>query len=205
MLSFIINSLGRFGATRLLVTVPVDQETRLRKTCFRIKEGPGLQPNLPLAGNFRKAWCFARVYRLVSTEFDKMVIETIEEHLQTDGEAAKRLPFTESLQIAASDFVGWSSTAPLDSFHPEDIEEFQPNKRSYGLRVKLSAGINAPLTEFLTIIASFHYSSQDDEWRVVVQSVYPGKDVGELAGNVSKREGVAFFSFENPGESPDSA
>jgi len=35
---------------------------------------------------------------------------------------------------------------------------------------------------------------------VVIKSIYPGNDIGDLEGNITKREGVVFFDSNHPGE-----
>ncbi len=104
---------------------------------------------------------------------------------------------THSIEIDYHSMVGWSSTAPRGDYRAEDLEPFQPNRRSVALRVKSDTGFLAPRTSKLTIVFEFKFECRLPV--AVIHSIYPGKDVGELSGDVTEREGVVFFDWSHPG------
>jgi hypothetical protein len=95
--------------------------------------------------------------------------------------------------------VGWANVAPTSLYSTRNIEEFQPNKRAYGLRVKLDrVNLPAPRTSDLVIVT--HFRRDGKNFNAVVYAIFPGKDIGIIKGHVSKREKVVFFDWNHPGE-----
>lgn len=58
--------------------------------------------------------------------------------------------------------------------------------------------ILAPQTYDLTIIYQFMFF--DKKPKVFIHSMYPGYDIGELIGDITKRENRIFFDWNHPGE-----
>ncbi|MEI6296422.1 MAG: hypothetical protein WCO84_02115 [bacterium] len=159
-------------------------KTRLKGTCFR---GPYCQK----AGNFFRWHSLQSLFRdeLVKEDFLTLVDEL------WDGKDLG----THSTTIEHDDNVGWESTVPANTYPQEELEKFQLNKGACALRVKPDPNKRAPVTNFVTIV--FDLETNDIGYPVVIiQSVYPGFDVGELSGNVTEREGRVFFDWNYPGE-----
>jgi hypothetical protein len=96
-----------------------------------------------------------------------------------------------------TDYIGWSSTAPRGQYSDADLDGFHPNNHSSALRV-VDPTKSAPLTKSLTIIGE--YRKDGGVEKIIIHSMYPGKYVGVLDGDISEREGVVFFDWEHPGE-----
>lgn len=159
---------------------------RLAGTCFR---GPACHK----AGNFRHWEHVEDVFAdpFVRDRFLEIVLERVEE-----AGLWRRRAFSDTLTCPRP--VGWASTERRDAFGEEELEPFALNKRSTGLRVKAErADILAPLTADLTVV--YDVIAEDRGWLVLVHSMYPGPDVGELDGDVSAREGCVFFDWGHPG------
>ncbi len=171
------------GRTNILVVARQDAEARLAKTCFR-----GVHSKL--GGNFFK-------WESVSHLFSDWII--VKELLdEVEEQIAKREFGTNSVQIEYDEPVGWSSTEKLEHFKPEDLEDFEPNKRSVAKRVKTTrTDILAPQTSFVTIV--YELKPEGREYVVLIRSVYPGEDIGELAGDITAEEGCVFFDWNHPG------
>ncbi|HCC83484.1 TPA: hypothetical protein DEP96_01390 [Candidatus Uhrbacteria bacterium] len=178
--SFILSSESR----GVLVVGPNTTE-RLSGTCFR----GGRQ-----AGDFLH-WrspddVFADEY--VRREFLADVGEVIGQRGQ---DRARR---SQSLTIVCPGQIGWRGTHPSSLYSAQQLEQFQPNRRSTAWRIKPGVAL-APLTHDLTIIYDLLWND-DDEWAVIVGSMYPGPDIGVLRGNITENEGIVFFAWDNPGE-----
>jgi hypothetical protein len=96
--------------------------------------------------------------------------------------------------------IGWSSTIPFDQL-AEDVplDEFRLSANAHGLRVRRTSGrILAPLTEAYTLRYDVRFES--DAWAVVITNAYPGLCIDLVDGDVSRREGIAFFDRQHPGE-----
>ena len=73
------------------------------------------------------------------------------------------------------------------------------SKKSQGLFVD-STGISAPRTRDVTVIYGISEGKRGDDVVVILRSMYPGPDVGELKGDVSVREGRVFFDWNVAGD-----
>lgn len=168
----------------LMIIVRTDTEERLKTTCFR-------GTNVQLAGNFFR-WDSARA--LFS---DEQVLDEFMEEIENSWE--EREFATQSITITHDELIGWDSTDDFLHYQPEDLELFEPSRKSRGLRVKTSCTeIYAPQTDELTIV----YQLKEEQGRpvVIIFSIYPGRDIGELRGDVSAREEIVFFDWNHPGE-----
>ena len=146
--------------------------------------------SIALAGNFCR-WNNVRdlfSHIQVVAGFRTDVEQALSEHSRTN-----------SVAIDCCEIIGWSSTDDLSRYHPDDLERFEPNRKSSGLRVKLSRpDLRAPLTKLVTIV----YELKEEGYGVVaiIHSVYPGRDIGELHGDVTERESCVFFDWSHPGQ-----
>lgn len=158
---------------------------RLAGTCFR----PTAEP---LAGNFAH---IRSVQDLLDAECGRVLAdlaEDVERRFRASGRGTYRL------QVQLDKHVGWASTAPIESIAPSELEEFRPNRRSRAKRVISTSAQRAPKTNLVTIV--YQIEKEPRQIAALIHSVYPGPDVGELKGDVSDREGVAFFGWDHPGE-----
>jgi hypothetical protein len=167
---------------RIIVSHPTYM--RLKGTCFRAKR-------LSLAGNFFRWDSPMEVIN------DRDVLPALMNDINKQW---KMRDFnTVSISIMLTSPAGWESTAPRENYQKEDLEEFKPNKKSKALRIKKNRkNLLAPKTSKVTVI--YQLTLQDDNTPVVmVHSMYPGTDVGELTGNITEREGLIFFDWNHPG------
>jgi hypothetical protein len=169
---------------RFKIVVRLEAEQRLSQTCFR-------GAHCRCAGNFFRFESAIAVFNCeeVWRPFSEEILEMWEKN---------DFGFS-SFSILCDRPVGWSSTMPIESVGLEGCEQFNPNRRSSGLRVKINRrNIMAPTTSIITFVVEFR--SEDNVPAVVIHSMYPGVDIGKLVGNVTEREGVVFFDWNHPGE-----
>lgn len=157
---------------------------RLASTCFR-----GV--DVKKAGNFSRWNCIEKVLE------DANVLEEL---LNDLNEACRdRNIGTSSLNIECPEFVGWESTDMAEKYNLGDLEVFKLNRKGRALRVKTDrTDLKAPRTKLLTVI--YELKSEDGNFVVIIHSLYPGLDVGDLVGNVTERENRVFFDWGHPGE-----
>ena len=169
---------------RLTVVVRHHTEDRLKKTCFR-----GYHNRL--AGNF-KLWETAE-----SLFRDPIVMEVLLEEVH---ELWQNRDFgSRSATVVHSHDVGWESTDLAEKFDLDELERFNPNRHSSALRVKQHLlTLKAPLAKLITLV--FEFKDEDGNPTVIVHSIYPGTDIGELEGDVTEREDRVFFDWNHPGE-----
>ncbi len=109
-----------------------------------------------------------------------------------------------SLTVKHRQYVGWESTARKKQYDLDVLEYFRINRRASGLRVKGDrTDLRAPKTKKLTIILQCVRDKSPDRFgnpAAIIHSLYPGKDIGELKGNVTELEQRVFFDWEHPGE-----
>jgi hypothetical protein len=168
-----------------LISIIVRAHTtdRLEGTCFR---GTGNR----LAGNF-SLWNSPHEmfsHESVIRPFIKSVADVFDKG--EFGCSSVEIPFPLN--------VGWSSTDRIEKYKEEELEEFKPNNKSFALRVKSSAGRISPRTRYVTFI--FEAKMEESSQMVIVHSIYPGKDIGDLIGDITNREKCVFFDWSNQGE-----
>lgn len=172
-------------ATRIAIIVRKRTIDRLKTTCFR-------GPSFRMAGNFF-------LWNSVESLFiDMCVLQPFLFGLDEDWENKEF--GTQGISIDYPENVGWESTSPIEKYSNDDLEQFNLNRKSWGLRVKASRGkeLLAPLTNLLTLV--YEFRSEGEMPVAIVHSVYPGRDIGELYGDVTSREGRIFFDWSHPGE-----
>ena len=166
------------------IIVRPDTRRRLEGTCFR-------GSFYKCAGNF-VYWNSAR-----EVCNDETVMRCLLNEIRMRWQ--KREFSTGSLTIECGAKVGWESTAPIELYRPDSLVEFELNRRSCGKRVKKHlVGIKAPLTHRLTVV--FEFKDEFNSPVMIIHSIYPGVDIGELDGDVTAREKRVFFDFSHPGE-----
>ncbi|HEX7724335.1 MAG TPA: hypothetical protein VF438_01190 [Candidatus Paceibacterota bacterium] len=180
-------TIGVPGRYSVQVRVEKSLETRLATTCFRNSAHP-------LAGNFM-------TWRSCSDMF-------------ADREFCREFPIDIGLAIDAQEFgitglcmemstmVGWSGSIPRSSIPRADLEKFNLNRvgTAFGLRLKSTCtDLRAPKTNLVTLVYRLTMGPADS-YIVDIRTIYPGEDVGELRGDVTRREGRIFFDWSHPGE-----
>lgn len=165
------------------IIVRNETERRLAGTCFR---GTPCR----CAGNF---FYWRSAFELFS---DPDFLSTF---LDEVGELYALREFgTSSFTVNMGNSVGWASTGDLSKFNTDDLEVFNPNRRSVALKLKTSCiNIKAPMTSLVTCV--FELRDELSAPVVIVHSIYPGQDIGELKGDVTAREGCVFFDWNHPG------
>jgi hypothetical protein len=159
-------------------------ENRLAKTCFR-----GM--DIKKAGNFSQ-WDSVEKVLEDATVLDELLDDLNEV-------CRDRNIGTISLNIQHPRIVGWESTDVPEKYNLDDLEHFKLNRKARALRVKTNrTDLKAPQTNLLTLI--YELKLEDGNFVVIIHSLYPGIDVGELVGNVTKRENRIFFDWNHPGE-----
>lgn len=161
---------------------------RLSGTCFRGRDRA-------LAGNFSR---FERAEDVFNEEeiLTELLDGILWEIQEMRDEKSRNMTFSRTVDFGAP--VGWESTDRAERYPAEALEPFKPNRNSNALRVKLERGdIRAPVTNLITFV--FQIRKENYEWTVIIHSMYPGEDIGNLKGNVTKRENRVFFSWEHPG------
>jgi len=162
-------------------------EKRLSKTCFRGR-------SLKRAGNFFLWSVVGELLRdpFIKDELMRELCDIFAEETFKEYESV-----TKSFVIDYGSPVGWSSTAPLASFTNDILEPFNLTRRATCLRVKSNSPVLAPQTTNITFVIECKLKRGDPV--AIVHSIYPGEDIGPLKGDVTKREGVAFFGWDYVG------
>ncbi|MEN9557881.1 MAG: hypothetical protein RL141_250 [Candidatus Parcubacteria bacterium] len=182
--------LGKIGNHPIIAVAYPATIERLSSRCFR---GKGVCK----AGNFFRWDNFLDVIREFADDLKPFIEEHIE-RISAQPAGARPIPRRGSVEFKNEHPLGWSSTADLALYRREVLEHFDINNGAYGRRIR-SNRILAPITDLITFV--YEVKKRDNRtWLVIVHSVYPGKDVGDLKGNVSEREQVAFFDWFHPGE-----
>lgn len=172
----------------LSIIVRGETERRLASRCFR----PHPEPKAGRFSNWRK------IEHLFQNERVKRKFVDEIERCWRDEEISERSS-TFSAQVQCDEHIGWSSTAPRHNFHVDELEPFAINDRARGLRVRAAcANRRAPRTDTITFVYELKIESGSPV--AVIHSVYPGKDIGDLKGDVSQRESVVFYDWDHTGE-----
>jgi hypothetical protein len=166
------------------VVMPAKTVKRLSTTCFRGKDKS-------LAGNF-KLW----------NSFDEMLRDCsfclkLLEHLDALCDN-REFEGTYSFGIDYPQRVGWSSTALAAGQVPSDalVKKRLGNNGASALFYKDPNAL-APATSEITVICELRMEGAVET--ALVHSLYPGPDVGELEGNMTKTTGRVWYAWDNPG------
>lgn len=183
---------------RIQIIVRGATRNRLTRTCFR-------GTDRRLAGNFST---FVNSEDVLQNEsvlsgLRPSIMESFREFREVaEEEKGTRLnTFSETIQI--NHVVGWESTGSLGDYNESDLEPFHPNGRSHALRVKLDRiDILAPKTDLVTIIYEIEHKGRNPNfgWNIIIHSMYPGVDIGDLYDDITEREKRIFFHWNHPGE-----
>ena len=148
-----------------------------------------------LAGNFSR-WVSVRHLFL-----DSGVVDNFLEGLDEIWSENKGKSSTDSLNLEYESMVGWECTDELELYEPEELEPFEPNEESTAMMVKEGRDMYlAPRTKLVTIVFEFIADRPKSVAKVLIHRVYPGRDVGDLFGDITLREGRVFFNLDHPGE-----
>lgn len=166
----------------IVIIVRDQTQERLAGTCFR---GDPLNR--------------AGIFSLWNDSWETLNDGLLTQYLVADARAAlEKKSRTNSLCVKYFKTVGWSGTDDLEKYKPEDLETFNPNRHSCALRVKIGRkDLLAPVTNFVTLV--YEIRQERNQIAIIVHSMYPGKDIGELHGNITEREKVVFFDWDHPG------
>ncbi len=171
---------------------------RLAENCFRGRD-------LRAAGNLCR-WDDEDALFEDKT-FVELLLAACHEALR--GVTISRNGITRNVEVEYPQYVGWSSTAPIDSVSSRVLERYEPNPYTVARRVQPSAtAVLAPRTKLLTLAVEFRRARGGIE--AIVHTIYPGPNIGALRRdpgdqnpqrlNVTEREGVVFFDWNHPGE-----
>lgn len=174
------------------IVVRQHQIDRMQDKCFRLNGEAA-------AGNFSQWQTPEQVFE--HDGLKALFLEEVAEHIREFG-GRRHIEQTGSFTLSVpGEFIGWSSTAPRSDYAAADLKEGDLNRRATALFVREDRqDLKAPRTNAVTFVYELKYELVYGGWIIVVQSMYPGSDVGELKGNVSEREGIAFLGFSHPGE-----
>jgi hypothetical protein len=158
---------------------------RLSTTCFRGRD-KRLAGNLKLYDNFSQVMDDQLVVEGVFAELDKLFEDEM-------------FNATYSFTVKHTEPVGWSSTIMAKQLPGVKTEKQKLNKRSRASFVADPA-IMAPLTHSITFICELKYHTKTDlRGAVMVHSLYPGPDVGDLRGDMTRETGMLWFPWTTPG------
>jgi len=169
---------------KVVINLDEDVIQRLNSTCFHAQI-------IPQAGNFDK-------WKSVQEFFaDKTIMKYFLEDVVED---AVRLN-TKSNSVCINydgQLIGWSDTEKKRKFQKEHLVRTSLNANGFGLTIKKGLVPRlAPLTNLATIV--YDMSVVSDTVFIQIISVYPGFDVGDIKGDVTRREGRIFFPPNYPG------
>lgn len=156
----------------------------LSQTCFR---KPGY-----LAGNFLH-WRTPEQFLWRAERFlSKVAFDELAEGGK--GQFSFELQFEEP--------VGWSSTIESSELPQEGLKvERRPlNTKATGLFLLPENRVLAKLTSKVTCVGALRKSRRSVYF--VLYTVYPGRDIGDLYGDMSEREKVFFLDWYSRGETP---
>lgn len=172
-----------FSGKPIKLICPRDQLIRMGGTCFRGKGKP-LANNFRLWNNMGELLADTKVRKV----FSDTILEILTKYLNPNNEYSTMIEYDQP--------VGWASTISSEQVKKSEVETFYPNRNSEALRMRDKTA-PAPYTHLITFV--FRVSVGPTLIKVIVYSVYPGRDVGRLEGHISKRESVVFYPFDNPG------
>lgn len=167
------------------IIVPKKTEKRLRTTCYR---------NQQTAGCFIDWRSSHDVFEdIEASELIENQINEIVNEMDNEGLTSDEQSFTIEMPYE----IGWSSTIALSRLPGGvELEEKPLNRRARAMFVA-DPLTPAPLTSLVTFVIQVKF---DGDWTVLIHSIYPGPDIGQLKGNMTKREKIAFFDWNALGE-----
>lgn len=178
------------SGTEVTVIMRQKAELRLSGRCFRGTERR-------LAGNFYR-W-ESIVGALQDPEFRAKFLEALDLQFKQLEPFQDGMIDTVRFELCFDEAIGWSSTDHAEYYEEFLLEPFQPNDKSSAMRVKPDLkNVPAPATQILTVVVEIKIEA--DHAVAVIHTLYPGKDVGPLAGDVTKRANCVFFDWQHPGE-----
>lgn len=167
------------------VVMPNETRTRLANTCFRGTE-------IAKSGNLCSWSSFEAMME------DPLVVDGMLGEL--DGIFAQRNfdgNWSFTLNFPARP-IGWSSTILRPVVHAHELDYRPLNKRASAMFFS-DPEYPAPLTHKVTFVCTLR-TENVNVGTALIQSIYPGADVGEIRGNMTKRtQGRVWIDFDNPG------
>lgn len=171
------------------VVITEDTVNHLKTTCFRGK-GRAFAGNFAFWKGPSDLFSDERFREKFREEITRTA-DKIADNLRYNG--VRRTSFT----INCGEVIGWWTTArPVPPAYA--LERFAPKRGSTALRIRPRM-LKAPQTTLVGVYCKVQFK-EDEGWIVFIYSICPGRHVGMHAGDITKREGVAFFSPHNPGE-----
>lgn len=165
--------------------VPRKTEKRLRGTCYR---------------NQQTAGCFINWRSSYDLFNDPLASDLVEEQISEivdEMDNAGLMDDNQSFTIEMPCDIGWSSTISQTELDEAVALERKPLNRRANAMFVIDPRIPAPLTKLVTFVAQIKFQG---DWVAIIHSIYPGPDIGELKGNITRREKVVFFDWDTPGE-----
>ncbi len=166
----------------VIIIMSRNNEQRLMTTCFR---GRGRR----LAGNFFDWGSASELFN--DNRVSSLIVGEVEN-------AIHNRTYNLLATLDMKQFVGWSSTDDLGRYDPRDLSPFKINGRATGLMV--GDLFTAPRTNHLAVSLSIKFNYNPHEVVVIIHTVYPGRNIGRLIDDVSRRERVVFFPWDRVGE-----
>lgn len=171
------------------VVLPREQRKRLHGTCFRGKQ-------VREAGNFSRWSGFDQM--LDDPIFGEPFLEIVNDIL-LGRKPLKGHGFKERIGLKLSTPIGWSSTIPRELAPGGHLERRSLNHQAEAL-FQLDPSCPAPLTNVISLALGFKCPDQADlTATVLIETLYPGPNVGRLVGDVTEATGHVFFDFHHPG------
>lgn len=177
--------IDHLGTGEMLLICPIKTENRLGNTCFRGKISA-------LAGNFLH---WETIEEVCEDDYImKPMLARVVDLLNEQKLGVHRVSINQDIDI------GWESTDELSTFSADELEEFKPNSRSNAFRVinPSQLGRKAPKTNKVTVI--FELKLWGNVPVITILSLYPGEDIGELAGNITEQTKRVFYDWNHPGQ-----
>lgn len=169
----------------VFLQIPENTYERIKGTCFRGKQ-------CSQAGNS------CRWHRIVDFKEDPVVHELLGISF-LDLVKNGAVSTSHRIVLEFQDAVGWDSVlsyAEVPEEYRDKLVRKELNKRSHALFLPDNL-VKAPLTSFLTLVVRMYH---DRHWRFVLHTIYPGNDVGELRGDMTKKHNYVWLNWSNPGE-----
>lgn len=181
---------------RLGIIMRKPTEQRLLTTCFR--------GDVCKAGNFSRWFSFTDL--LADSEVKRQILADVstrisqERSKEAQGKVFRSYP--ESLTFTYPVPVGWVTTVPLTYVRGLELEQTKlnasPTRHAYGLMVT-DRNAKAPKTRLVTVKYQLKLEGPN-YWTAIMHTMYPGRDIGPLEGNLTEKTQRAFFDFGNPGD-----
>lgn len=102
-------------------------------------------------------------------------------------------------ELEFSHDIGWDSVMEVKDLTDEDLascETRKLNRRASALFLP-DGKILAPKTNVLTMVVGQRHKQH---WQFIIRTIYPGYDIGTMAGDMTQRFSFVWMPWSNPGE-----